>query len=252
MSVSLKNMVKVFERPKSLTDINFDYCPGCHHGLVTRIIAQVIDELGIQDRTVVVAPVGCSVLAYKWFRCDGIQASHGRAGAVATGIKRVNPNLIVFTYQGDGDLAAIGTAESIHAANRGENITVIFVNNQIYGMTGGQMAPTTLIGQWATSCPEGRDASLAGYPIRFSEMVAQLDAPVYVTRQSLYDQKRIMAASRAVKKAFQYQVEGKGYSLVEILANCPINWRMSPDETNRRLADEVVKVYPLGDLVDRG
>ncbi len=252
MPVSIENMVKVFERPKSLTDIKFTYCPGCHHGLVARIIAQVIDELGIQHRTVVVASVGCSVFAYKWFHCDGIQASHGRACAVATGIKRVNPNLIVFTYQGDGDLAAIGTAESIHAANRGENITVIFINNQIYGMTGGQMAPTTLIGQWATSCPEGRDASLAGYPIRFSEMVAQLDAPVYVTRQSLYDQKRIIAASQAVKKAFQYQVEGKGYSLVEILANCPTGWRMSPIETNRWLADEVVKVYPLGDLVDRG
>ena len=252
MPVSMENMVKVFERPKSLTDIKFTYCPGCHHGVVTRIIAQVIDELGIQDRTVVVASVGCSVFIYEWFCCDGIQAAHGRACAVATGIKRVNPNLIVFTYQGDGDLAAIGTTESIHAANRGENITVIFINNQIYGMTGGQMAPTTLIGQWATSCPEGRDTSLTGYPIRFAEMIAQLDAPVYITRQSLYDQKRIIAASRAVKKAFQYQVEGKGYSLVELLANCPTNWRMSPVETNRWLADEVVKVYPLGDLVDRG
>lgn len=252
MPVMTQQMTKVFERPRSLVDVEFTYCPGCHHGLITRIIAQVIDELGIQERTVVVGPVGCSVFVYQWFRCDGIQAAHGRACAVATGIKRVNPGLIVFTYQGDGDLAAIGTAESIHAANRGENITVIFINNQIYGMTGGQMAPTTLIGQWATSCTDGRDAGLAGYPIRFSEMVAQLDAPVYVTRQSLYDQKRIMATSRAIKKAFQYQVEGKGYSLVEILANCPTSWRMGPVEANRWIADEVVKVFPLGDLVDRG
>jgi len=252
MSINPENMVKVFERPRSLTGSQFSYCPGCHHGLVARIIAHTIDELGIQERTILVAPVGCSVSMYEWFRCDGIQASHGRASAVATGIKRVNPSLIVFTYQGDGDIAAIGTAESIHTANRGENITVVFINNQIYGMTGGQMAPTTLIGQWATSCPDGRNAQRAGYPIRFSEMIAQLVAPVYVTRQALYDQKRILTASRAIKKAFQYQVEGKGYSLVEILTNCPTNWRMSPVETNNRLANEVVKVFPLGDLVDRG
>ena len=238
MSVNTDNMVKVFERPRSLTDAQFSYCPGCHHGLVTRIIAQTLDELDIQDRAVIVAPVGCSVSMYEWFRCDGIQAAHGRACAVATGIKRVSPDLIVFAYQGDGDFAAIGTAESIHAANRGENITVIFINNQIYGMTGGQMAPTTLIGQRATSCPDGRDAQLAGYPIRFAEMIAQLDAPIYVTRQ-------------AIKKAFQCQVEGKGYSLVEILTNCPTNWRMSPVEANSHLMNEVVRVFPLGDLVDR-
>ena len=251
MSARKENMAKVFEYPRSLTDARFSYCPGCHHGLVARIIAQTIDELGIQDRAVIVAPVGCSVSMYEWFRCDGIQASHGRASAVATGIKRVNPDLIVFTYQGDGDLAAIGTAESIHAANRGENITVIFINNQIYGMTGGQMAPTTLIGQRTTSCPDGRDARLAGYPIRFTEMIAQLDAPVYVTRQALYDQKRIIAASRAIKKAFQCQVECKGYSLVEVVSNCPTNWRMGPTETNSYLMNEVVKAFPLGDLVDR-
>jgi 2-oxoglutarate ferredoxin oxidoreductase subunit beta len=251
MSVSKENMVRVFERPRSLTDAQFSYCPGCHHGIVARIIAQTIDELGIQERAVLVAPVGCSVSMYEWFRCDGIQASHGRASAVATGIKRVRPDLIVFTYQGDGDLAAIGTAESIHAANRGENITVIFINNQIYGMTGGQMAPTTLIGQRTTSCPEGRSAQLAGYPIRFTEMIAQLDAPVYITRQALFDQKRIMATTRAIKKAFQCQVECKGYSLVEILTNCPTNWRMAPSETNSHLMNEVVKAYPLGDLVDR-
>ncbi len=251
MSVNVDGMVKVFERPRSLTDAQFSYCPGCHHGLVARIIAHTIDELNIQDHAVIVVPVGCSVTMYEWFRCDGIQAAHGRACAVATGIKRVNSDLIVFTYQGDGDLAAIGTAESIHAANRGENITVIFINNQIYGMTGGQMAPTTLVGQRATSCPDGRDAQLAGYPIRFAEMVAQLDAPVYVTRQALYDQKRIIAASRAIKKAFQCQIEGRGYSLVEILANCPTNWRMSPVEANDHLMTKVIKAYPLGDFVDR-
>jgi 2-oxoglutarate/2-oxoacid ferredoxin oxidoreductase subunit beta len=252
MPVSTENMIKVFGRPKSLNEAQFSYCPGCHHGVITRIIGQTIDELGIRERTVLVAPVGCAVSMYQWFRCDGTQASHGRACAVATGLKRVNPNLIVFTYQGDGDLAAIGTAESIHAANRGENITVIFINNQIYGMTGGQMAPTTLVGQWATSCPAGRDSGLAGYPLRFAEMVAQLDAPAYVTRQALYDSKRIAAASRAVAKAFRYQVEGKGYSLVEVVTNCPTNWKMSPVDTNRRLAEEVVRTFPLGDLVDRG
>jgi 2-oxoglutarate ferredoxin oxidoreductase subunit beta len=251
MSPSKENMVKVFERPRSLTDAQFSYCPGCHHGLVARIIAQTIDELGIQDRTVIVAPVGCSVSMYEWFRCDSTQAAHGRASAVATGIKRVKPSLIVLAYQGDGDFAAIGTAESIHAANRGENITVIFINNQIYGMTGGQMAPTTLIGQQTTSCPDGRDPQLAGYPIRFVEMIAQLAAPVYISRQALYDQKRIMAASRAIRKAFQCQVEGKGYSLVEVVTNCPTNWRMSPVETNSYLMNEVVRTYPLGDLVDR-
>jgi len=252
MSADLKNMVKAFQRPRSLTEAQFSYCPGCHHGLVMRIIAHTIDELGIQDRAVVVAPVGCAVTMYEYYRFDGIQAAHGRACAVATGIKRVNPNLIVFTYQGDGDLAAIGTAESIHAANRGENITVVFINNQIYGMTGGQMAPTTLVGQRATSCPNGRNAQIAGYPIRFAEMIAQLEAPVYVTRQALYDQKRIMAASKAIKKAFQCQIEGKGYSLVEILTNCPTNWHMSPVECNSHMANEVVRTFPLGDLVDRG
>ncbi len=251
MSVNIDNMVKVFERPRSLTEAQFSYCPGCHHGLVMRIIAHTIDEFGVQDRAVVVAPVGCAVNMYEWFRCDGIQAAHGRASAVATGIKRVNSNLIVFTYQGDGDLAAIGTAESIHAANRGENITVIFINNQIYGMTGGQMAPTTLLGQRATSCPDGRNAQIAGYPIRFAEMIAQLDAPVYVTRQALYDQKRIMAATRAIIKAFRCQIEDRGYSLVEILTTCPTNWRMSPVEANSHVMNEVIRAFPLGDLVDR-
>lgn len=252
MPVSTEKMVKVFGRPASLTDARFTYCPGCHHGILTRIIAQTIDELGIVERTVGIAPVGCAVFAYLWYRCDGIQASHGRASAVATGVKRANPNLIVFAYQGDGDFASIGTAESIHAANRGENITVIFVNNQVYGMTGGEMAPTSLVGQKTTTTPDGRDPALFGYPIRLSEMIAQLDAPVYVTRQALYDTKRIMDATKAIKKAFTNQLEGKGYSLVEVLATCPTNWRMKPAEANKHVAEVVTKVFPLGDLIDRG
>jgi len=252
MSASPANMTKVFGRPKSLTEARYTYCPGCHHGIITRIIGETIDELDIAERTVGIAPVGCSVFAYLWYRCDSQQVAHGRASAVATGIKRANPNLIVFSYQGDGDFASIGTAESIHAANRGENITVIFVNNQIYGMTGGEMAPTTLVGQKSTTTPDGRDPALFGYPIRFSEIIAQLDAPVYVTRQALYDTKRIQAATKAVKKAFRNQVEGKGYSLVEILATCPTNWRMTPVQANEHVRKTVTEVFPLGDFIDRG
>jgi 2-oxoglutarate ferredoxin oxidoreductase subunit beta len=245
-------MTKVFARPRSLTEKQFTYCPGCHHGLLTRIIAQAIDRLGIQERTVVVGPVGCAVFVYEWFRCDGIQSAHGRAAAVATGLKRANPDLIVMSYQGDGDLAAIGTAETIHAANRGEAITVFFVNNQIYGMTGGQMAPTTLEGQHATSCPEGRDVATMGHPLRVAEMIAGFAAPAYVTRQSLHDAKHIAQTTKAVEKALRYQVDGKGYSFVEILAICPVGWRMSPPKANEHVADTVTQVFPLGDLVDRG
>jgi 2-oxoglutarate ferredoxin oxidoreductase subunit beta len=252
MSVDAANMTKVFERPRSLTDARFTYCPGCHHGILTRIIGRAIDDLDIAERTVGIAPVGCSVFAYLWYRCDALQVAHGRASAVATGLKRARPNLIVFSYQGDGDFASIGTAESIHAANRGENITVIFVNNQIYGMTGGELAPTSLVGQKTTTTPDGRDPKLCGYPIRFSEMIAQLDAPVYVTRQALYDTKRIRDATAAIKKAFSNQVEGKGYSLVEVLSTCPTNWRMTPVQANKHVAETVTQVFPLGDLVDRG
>ncbi|UCF10949.1 MAG: 2-oxoglutarate oxidoreductase [Candidatus Bipolaricaulota bacterium] len=244
-------MVQVFGRPESLTDARFTYCPGCHHGIITRIIADTLDELGIAERTVGIAPVGCAVFAYLWYRSDALQVAHGRASAVATGVKRANPELIVFSYQGDGDFASIGTAESIHAANRGENITVIFVNNQVYGMTGGEMAPTTLVGQATTTTPAGRDPALVGYPIHFSEMIAQLDAPAYVTRQAVYDTRRIMDTEKAIKKAFANQVEGVGYSLVEILATCPTNWRMSPVQANRHVADVVTEVFPVGDLVDR-
>jgi 2-oxoglutarate ferredoxin oxidoreductase subunit beta len=252
MSGSVENMVKVFERPKSLTDAPFTYCPGCQHGIITRIIGDTLDELGITERAVGIAPVGCSVFAYLWYKADAQQVAHGRASAVATGIKRARPELIVFSYQGDGDFASIGTAESIHAANRGENITVIFVNNQIYGMTGGEMAPTTLIDQKTTTTPDGRNAALFGYPIRFSEMIAQLDAPAYVTRQALFDTRHIMQTSKAIKKAFQYQVDGVGYSLVEILSTCPTNWRMKPVQANEHVRETVTKVFPLGDLVDRG
>lgn len=252
MPVSVEKMVKVFGKPQSLNEVRFTYCPGCHHGILTRIIAQTIDELKITERTVGIAPVGCAVFIYRWFCCDTIQAAHGRASAVATGVKRADPNLIVFAYQGDGDFASIGTAESIHAANRGENITVIFVNNQVYGMTGGEMAPTSLVDQKTTTTPEGRDPALFGYPIRFSEMIAQLDAPAYVTRQALYDTKRILEATKAVKKAFSNQVDGKGYSLVEVVATCPTNWRMKPTDANKHVAEVVTKIYPLGDLVDRG
>jgi 2-oxoglutarate ferredoxin oxidoreductase subunit beta len=252
MSVDTAHMTKVFERPKSLTGARYTYCPGCHHGILARIIGHAMDELDIVERTVGIAPVGCSVFAYLWYRCDGIQVAHGRASAVATGIKRANPKLIVFSYQGDGDFASIGTAESIHAANRGENITVIFVNNQIYGMTGGEMAPTTLIDQRTTTTPEGRDASLCGYPIRFSEMIAQLDAPAYVTRQALFDTRSIVDATKAITKAFENQVTGRGYSLVEVLATCPTNWRMTPIQANEHVRKNVTEVFPLGDLIDRG
>ncbi len=252
MPVDVARMTKVFERPKSLTEARYTYCPGCHHGIITRIIGQTIDELGIAERTVGIAPVGCSVFAYLWYRCDAVQVAHGRASAVATGIKRAKPELIVFSYQGDGDFASIGTAESLHAANRGENITVIFVNNQIYGMTGGEMAPTTLVHQKTTTTPDGRDPATCGYPIRFSEIIATLDAPVYVTRQALYDTRRIQDCTKAVRKAFQNQVDGKGYSLVEILSTCPTNWRMSPTKSNEHVANVVTQVFPLGDLVDRG
>ncbi len=251
MSVSVDRMVKVFEKPRSLTEARSTYCPGCHHGILTRIIGQTIDELRIADKTIVIVPVGCAVFAYRWYRCDAVQVAHGRASAVATGVKRARPDLVVLAYQGDGDFASIGTAESIHAANRGENITVLFVNNQIYGMTGGEMAPTSLVHQKTATTPDGRDPVLCGYPIRFSEMIAQLEAPVYVTRQALYDTKRIQEATKAIKKAFSNQIEGKGYSLVEVLATCPTNWHMKPVEANQHVADVVTKVFPLGDLVDR-
>ncbi|HZJ82840.1 MAG TPA: thiamine pyrophosphate-dependent enzyme [Clostridia bacterium] len=239
-------MAKVFEKPKSLTSKPFHYCPGCTHGIIHRLIAEVMDELEIRDRTIGVAPVGCAVFAYDYFNCDMHQASHGRAPAVATGIKRVLPDNIVFTYQGDGDLASIGAAEIVHAANRGEKITTIFINNAIYGMTGGQMAPTSLLGQITTTSPYGRDAEKEGYPIRISEMLATLEGAVYIERVSVHDIKNIIKAKKAIKKAFEVQLSGKGFALVEVLSTCPTNWGMTPVESLKWLEDNMIPYYPLG------
>ena len=239
-------MTTVFERPHSLTQNQFHYCPGCTHGICHRLVAEVLDELGIEGKTIGVAPVGCAVTAYNYFNCDVQQAAHGRAPAVATGIKRVHPDKVVFTYQGDGDLAAIGTAETVHAAARGENITVIFINNTIYGMTGGQMAPTTLPGQVTQTSPYGRDVKTQGNPIRMAEMLATLDGPSYIARVSLDSVPNIKKAKQAIQKAFQNQIDGKGFSLVELLSTCPTNWGLSPVEAMERLRNDMIPYYPLG------
>jgi len=239
-------MSVIFKRPEALLDVPTHYCPGCTHGIIHRLIAEAIDDLGILDKTIGVAPVGCSVLAYDYFACDMFQAAHGRAPAVATGIKRAVPSSVVFTYQGDGDLAAIGTSEIIHAATRGEKLTSIFVNNCIYGMTGGQMAPTTLPGQITETSPYGRDTSTAGYPIRVSEMIATLDGACYVERVSVDNVKNIMKAKNAIKKAFQNQIDGKGFSMVEVLSTCPTNWGLSPSEALKWLRENMMPYYTLG------
>ncbi len=239
-------MEKVFTRPHALTDIPLHYCPGCPHGIVHRLVAEVIDELGIEGSTIGVAPVGCSVFAYNYFECDMQEAAHGRAPAVATGIKRVHPDKVVFTYQGDGDLAAIGTAETVHAAARGENITTIFINNAIYGMTGGQMAPTTLLGQVTQTTPYGRDQKANGNPIRVSEMLATLDGPSYIERVTVDTIPHIKAAKKAIKKAFQNQLDGKGFSLVEVVSTCPTNWGMNPVESFEWMRENMLPHYPLG------
>jgi len=239
-------MAVVFEKPKSLCDVPLHYCPGCTHGIIHRLVAETIDELGIEGSTIGVAPVGCAVFAYDYFKCDMAEAAHGRAPAVATGIKRVHPDKAVFTYQGDGDLAAIGTAETVHAATRGENITVIFVNNAIYGMTGGQMAPTSLPGQVTQTTPYGRDVKVAGNPIRVSEMLATLDGPAYIARVAVDSVKNIREAKKAIKKAFTMQLEGKGFTLVEVLSSCPTNWGKSPAEALDWLRENMMPYYPLG------
>ena len=239
-------MAVVYEKTKVLTDTPLHYCPGCTHGIIHRLVAEAIDELGIQGKTVGIAPVGCAVFAYNYFNVDMMEAAHGRAPAVATGCKRVNPDNIVFTYQGDGDLASIGAAEITHAATRGENITVIFVNNAIYGMTGGQMAPTTLPGQVTTTSPYGRDPALCGYPIRVSEMLATLDGPAYIARCSVHDVKHIMDAKKCIKKAFETQIAKKGFSMVEVLSACPTNWGMAPREALNWLEANMIPQYPLG------
>ncbi len=237
----------VYQRPQSLTKIHTHYCPGCTHGVAHRIIAEVLDELGLREKTIGVAPVGCSVFAYNYFNCDFVEAAHGRAPAMATGIKRVLPNNTVFTYQGDGDLASIGIAEITHAAARGENITVIFINNAIYGMTGGQMAPTTLPGMKTTSSPLGRDVELAGYPIRMSELLSTLDGTGYVVRRSLHDAVNIRKAKKAIKTAFRVQEHGLGFAMVELLSSCPTNWKLNPQEALDFIENNMIPFFPLGD-----
>ena len=239
-------MATVFERPKVLTDTPFHYCPGCTHGIVHRLVAEVLSEKFRQEDVIGVAPVGCAVFAYNYFNCDMYEAAHGRAPAVATGAKRAQPNKIVFTYQGDGDLASIGMAEIVHAATRGEKITVIFINNGIYGMTGGQMAPTTLIGEKTTTSPYGRTAELNGNPIHVCEMLATLTGPSLVARVSVHDVKNVLNAKKVIAKAFEHQAEGKGLSLVEVLSTCPTNWGRSPQEALKFVAERMVEEYPLG------
>ncbi len=241
----------VFEKPKSLTDAELHYCPGCTHGIIHRLVAKAIDDLGIEGETIGVAPVGCAVFAYNYFRCDMAEAAHGRAPAMATGIKRADPSKIVFTYQGDGDLASIGMAETVHAATRNENITVIFVNNAIYGMTGGQMAPTSLPGQVTQTSPYGRDVKTAGYPVRVCEMLSTLDGPEFVARVAVNNVKNIKNAEKTILKAFKNQVEGKGFSIVEVVSACPTNWGMSPAEALKWIDDKMIPYYPLGVYKDR-
>lgn len=241
----------VFDKPKSLTDAPFHYCPGCTHGIVHRLVAEVIDELGIEGRTIGIAPVGCSVMAYNYFTVDMIEAAHGRAPAVATGVKRANPENIVFTYQGDGDLASIGTAETVHSAARNENITIIFINNAIYGMTGGQMAPTSLPGQVTQTSPYGRDVKLCGYPVKICEMLSALEGPEYLERVAVNNVKNVKTAKKAIKKAFQNQIDGKGFSLVEVLSSCPTNWGMTPQKALEWIDEKMIPYYPLGVYKDR-
>ncbi len=243
--------MKVFEKPHALTDKVLHYCPGCTHGIIHRLVAEAIDELGIEGRTIGVASVGCSVMSYDYFNVDMVQAAHGRAPAVATGVKRSDSNNIVFTYQGDGDLAAIGTAETVHSAARGENITIIFVNNAIYGMTGGQMAPTTLPGQVTQTSPYGRDVEQVGYPVRVCEMLSQLTGAAYLERVAVNNVKNVKAAKKAIKKAFQYQVEGKGFTLIEVLSTCPTNWGLTPDKATAWLEENMMPYYPLGVYKDK-
>jgi len=237
----------VYQRPESLENCATHYCPGCTHGVAHRLIAEVIDEMGVREQVVGVASVGCSVFAYNYFDFDWVQSPHGRAPAMATGVKRVLPDRIVLTYQGDGDMASIGMAEVVHAAARGENITVFFINNANYGMTGGQMAPTTLPGQRTTSSPNGRDVEMTGYPIRASELLSTLDGAAYVVRRSLHDPKSIRMAKKAIRMAFEVQRQGLGFSMVEMLSICPTNWRMSPLQSVQWLQDKMIPYYPLGD-----
>lgn len=242
------NVETVYRRPESMADVPTHYCPGCTHGIAHRLISEVLDEMNIREKTIGIAPVGCSVFAYNYFDCDFVEAAHGRAPAMATGIKRVLPDRYVFTYQGDGDLASIGMAEIMHAAGRGENITVIFINNAIYGMTGGQMAPTTLPGQKTTSSPNGRDVEMMGFPLRMSEVLSELDGSGYIVRRSLHDPKNIRLAKKAIRLAFETQNHGLGFSMVELLSTCPTNWGINPWDSLQWLQDRMIPVYPLEDF----
>ena len=241
----------VFEKPKALTDAPLHYCPGCTHGIIHRLVAEAIDSLDIAGRTIGVASVGCSVFTYNYFNCDMVQAAHGRAPAVATGLKRADPSKVIFTYQGDGDLASIGTAETVHSAARGENITIIFVNNAIYGMTGGQMAPTSLPGQVTQTSPYGRDVNTVGYPVRICEMLSTLDGAGYVERVAVNNVKNVRHAKKAIEKAFRNQVEGKGFSLIEVISTCPTNWGKTPQAALEWAEQNMIPYYPLGVYKDK-
>lgn len=239
-------MKKVYTRPKTMKQAHFHYCPGCGHGIINRLLMEVVDEMGLKESAICVAPAGCGMLVYNYFDIDTLESAHGRGAAVATGIKRVRPDNLVFSYQGDGDLAAIGTAEGFHAANRGEPITVIFVNNGVYGMTGGQMAPTTLTEQVTTTTPNGRNPVLAGHPVRICEVFSMLDGTAYLERVTVNKPAAVIRAKKAIRKAFQCQLDGKGFSLVEILSPCPTNWKMGPIEACRWIDEVMTKQFPLG------
>ena len=249
--VEIKNENLVYAKPKLITDNVMHYCPGCSHGTVHKLIAEVIEEMGFAEKTVGVSPVGCSVFAYNYIDIDWIEAAHGRALAVATAVKRLYPGNLVFTYQGDGDLSAIGTAESIHAAARGENVVAIYINNAIYGMTGGQMAPTSLPGQITQTSPYGRDVNTCGWPIRICEMLATLEAPAYLERVTVNNVKNVKNAKKAIEKAFRYQVEGKGFSLIEVLSACPTNWGLTPQKALEWIDEKMIPYYPLGVYRDK-
>ena len=246
--VEIKPENLVYAKPRLITDDVMHYCPGCSHGTVHKLVAEVIDEMGLEKSTIAVSPVGCSVFAYKYVDVDWVEAAHGRACAVATAIKRLNPDRLVFTYQGDGDLAAIGTGETIHAAARGENIATIFINNAIYGMTGGQMSPTTLLGMKTATTPYGRDAHLNGFPYKIAEMLVHLDGATYITRQSVHTPANVRKCKKAIRKAFENSLAGNGYSMVEVVSTCSSGWKMSPVEANKWLEENMLPHYPLGDI----
>ena len=244
-------MAVVFEKTKALTDVKLHYCPGCAHGIVHRLVAEVLEELGEVENAIACVPVGCAVFANNYFNFDAIQCAHGRAPATATGIKRVHPDKIVMTYQGDGDLASIGTCEIVHAAARGEKITTIFINNGIYGMTGGQMAPTSLPGQVTQTSPYGRDVTQCGFPVKVCEMLSQLDGPEYLERVAVNNVKNVKNAKKAIKKAFRNQIDGKGFSLVEVISSCPTNWGLTPQNALKWIDEKMIPYYPLGVYKDR-